>query len=588
MRIHWFKIRKLQPTLLIMLSLLILILMTLLSIVVYYSTSRLISSKLSEYSLSELEQMNYQVNQRMTSIRAAALSIVINPEVVSILQHSKGSDMYQQIRNNDIATRILSNAAYSRNDISEIMIVTDRLDIYNYSNPNGFYELSRAVEKNFWSYVESRKEGFIPPRSNDMRSDGTGTKIITYFHEITKGETRLGYVFINLHFSSLNDLSGLRSSNGDLLYFADENNEIYDTSGAKLSDRATHDIVTSFADQKKGYTLTYLGDRKYLSVFSSPNDFDWRIIRFKPYADVVEGMPVLFTRLLLVAACCFVLAVTGAVLFSQSVTQPLKRLIRQMNKVGHGNFNIELDSEYTNEIGQLNEKFLIMSSKIRELMADSEREQKQLREMELRALQSQINPHFLYNTLDAINWMAIRHKAPEISKMTANLGKIFRLSLNKGRELTSVSAELAHLDAYIHIMRHKYRDRFNYVQHIDPSMLACETIKIILQPLVENCFVHGLSSNKGVGLIELSGIYCGDDLIFQIRDDGIGVNAEMLNEALKQGMGSVGYGIHNVNERIRLHYGQSYGLSYLNVERGTLAQITLPRRLFQQMEEEIH
>lgn len=162
MRIHWFKIRKLQPTLLIMLSLLVLILMTLISIVVYYSTSRLISSKLSEYSLSELEQMNYQVNQRMTSIRSAALSIVINPEVVSILQHSKGSDLYQQIRNNDTATRILSNAAYSRNDISEIMIVTDRMDIYNYSNPNGFYELSRAVEKNFWSYVESRKEGFIP------------------------------------------------------------------------------------------------------------------------------------------------------------------------------------------------------------------------------------------------------------------------------------------------------------------------------------------------------------------------------------------------------------------------------------------
>lgn len=586
MRIHWFKIRKLQPTLIIMFSLLILTLMTLLSIVVYYSTSRLISSKLSESSLSELEQMNSQMNQRMTSIRATALSIVINPEVTSILQQSDRSDMYQQIRNNDIATRILSNAAYSRNDISEIMIVTDQLGIYNYSNPNGFYELSRAVEKPFWSYVESRKEGFIPPRSNDMRSDGTGSKILTYFHEITKGETRLGYVFINLHFSSFKDLSGQHSSNGDLLYFADENNEIYDTSGTKLSDKATHDIVASFADQRKGYTLTHLGDRKYLSVFSSPNDFHWRIIRFKPYADVVEGMPALFTRLLLVAAGCFILAVTGAVLFSRSVTQPLKRLIRQMNKVGQGNFNIEIDSEYTNEIGQLNEKFLIMSSKIRELMEDREREQRQLREMELRALQSQINPHFLYNTLDAINWMAIRHQAPEISRMTASLGKIFRLSLNKGRELTTVSAELAHLDAYIQIMRHKYRDRFHYVQQIDPSMLSCEIIKIILQPLVENCFVHGLASTKGAGLIEVSGIYCENDLIFQIRDDGIGVNAERLNEALKQGLGSVGYGIHNVNERIRLHYGHAYGLSYLNVERGTLAQIRLPRRLFQQMEEE--
>ncbi|WP_338541862.1 cache domain-containing sensor histidine kinase [Paenibacillus tundrae] len=574
-----FKTRKLQPTLVVMFSLLILTLMSLLSLVVYYSTSKLISSKLSESTLSELEQTNSQLNQRMTSIRATALSIVINPEITSMLSNAKHADMYQQIRNNETASRILSNAAYSRNDISEIIIVTDQLGIYNYSNPNGFYELSRAIEKPFWSYVSSRKEGFIPPRANDMRSDKTGSNILTYFHEITNGEERLGYVFINLYFSSFHDLARGSASNGDLLYFADDNNEIYDTSGAKLSDSATQDNVVSFSNQSQGYTITHLDNQKYLSVFSSTNDFNWRMIHFKPYTDVVEGMSTLFIQLLLVAAGCFILAVFGAVMFSRSLTLPLKRLIRQMNKVGQGNFNIEVDSNYRNEIGQLNEKFLNMSSKIHELMEDSKREQKQLREMELRALQSQINPHFLYNTLDAINWMAIRHKAPEISKMTASLGQFFRLSLNKGMELTTVAHELSQLDAYIYIMQHKYSGRFTYIQDIDPDILTCETLKIILQPLVENCFVHGLASTKGAGQIEVSGKCCDDELIFLIRDDGVGVDTEKLNNALNQGFGSVGYGIHNVNERIRLHYGSLYGLRYLAVEQGTLVQIKLPRKI---------
>lgn len=583
---QWFKTRKLQPTLVTMLSMLILLLMLLLSYVVYHTTSQLISSKLSEATLSELEQTNAQMNQRMRSIKATALSILINPEIASILQNIDHADTYQQIRDNEAASRILSNAAYSRNDISEIMIVTDRLDIYNYSNPNGFYELSRAKDKPFWSYVESREEGFIPPRRNDMRTDGNNANILTYFHAISRNDARLGYVFINLDFSSFKDIAKHETLSGkEMLYFADENNEIYDSTGAKLADKATLGIVESFASHPQGYTISQLGTNKYLSVFSSPNEFGWRMLRLKPYANVIEGMPALFTKLLVVAACCFVLAVIGAVLFSRSVTHPLKRLIRQMSKVGYGNFNIDLDTSYTNEIGQLNERFLSMSSKIKELMEDKEKEQRQMRDMELKALQSQINPHFLYNTLDAINWMAIRVKAPEISKMTASLGKFFRLSLNKGQELTSVSDELDHLGAYIHIMRHKFRDRFVFTQTIDPEALSCETIKILLQPLVENCFVHGFAESKGAGTIQVSCTITQDEILFLVRDDGVGADSEQLNEALKQGFGSIGYGIHNVNERIKLHYGPSYGLSYLDVEQGTHAQLKLPRRDYLTSEE---
>ncbi|MFP4977785.1 sensor histidine kinase [Paenibacillus sp. CN-4] len=580
MHIRWFKKRRLQPTLVVLLSLFILLLMGLLSIVMYYSTSRLISSKLSEASLAELEQVNSLLNQRMSSIRSTALSIVINPEITGILVRGSTADTYEQIRSNSAASRILSNAAYSRSDISEIIIVTDQLSIYNYSNPNGLYEMNRIVDKPMWAYVAGRKEGFIPPRSNDMRNDGYNPKILTYFHEIAYEGRSLGYVFINLQFGSFQNLLQGASA-GNQLYYTDENNEMYNAEGSNLSDSATDDMLRSFANHLQGYTFTHIENRKYLSIFTSPNDFGWRIILFKPYQDVVEGISGLFTRLLLVAFLCFLLAVIGVILFSRSITQPLKRLIRQMNKIGHGNFDIQLDSDYTNEIGQLNERFLNMSDKIHELMEESEREQKQLREMELKALQSQINPHFLYNTLDAINWMAIRLKAPEISKMTANLGKFFRLSLNKGHELTTIAAELEHLGAYVHIMRYKHNDRFEYEENIAPELLSCETIKIILQPLVENCFVHGLGPNKGEGKIIVSGRVTGDHIVFDVWDNGPGVDVEWLNSTLQRGFESrLGYGIHNVNQRIRLHYGYNFGLTFLEVDQGTLAQIRLPKKIY--------
>ncbi|CQR57474.1 sensor histidine kinase [Paenibacillus riograndensis] len=582
MRSGWFKKRKLQPTLVVLLSIFILLLMGLLSIVMYYSTSRLISSKLSEASLSELEQVNSLLNQRMTSIKSTALSIVINPEIKEILARGSVADTYEQIRNNESASRILSNAAYSRSDISEIMIVTDRLSIYNYSNPNGFYELSRIEDKPIWAYVDDRKEGFIPPRPNDMRNDGYNPKILTYFHEIAYGGKSLGYVFINLQFSSFkNLLQG--TATGNRLFYTDENNEMYNDEGDLLSGSAMDEMLRSFADHLQGYTYTHLDSSKYLSIFTSPNDFGWRIILFKPYKDVVEGISGLFTRLLLVVLICFILAVIAVIYFSRSITQPLKRLIRQMNKIGHGNFDIQLDSDYTNEIGQLNERFRIMSVKIHDLMEESEREQNQLREMELRALQSQINPHFLYNTLDAINWMAIRLKAPEISKMTSNLGKFFRLSLNKGRELTTIAAELEHLNSYIHIMRYKHNNRFEYEEDIAPELLSCETIKIILQPLVENCFVHGLGPSKGEGQIRVTGRMLEDYIQFDVWDSGTSVDVAWLNQVLQQGFESrLGYGIHNVNQRIQLHNGSNYGLTFVEVECGTLVQIRLPIKIIEE------
>ncbi|ANY65894.1 hypothetical protein BBD42_04985 [Paenibacillus sp. BIHB 4019] len=587
----WFKRYKLQPTLVIVSSLVILLLLAVQAVIVYYSTSQLMSAKISDASLSQLEQTNESLTQQMQSIRSLALSIVINQNVIRILEDGRwGADIYQQIRSNESITDLLSNTAYSRSDISEIIIITDRMSIYNYSNPNGIYEQERMKDKPYWDYMSSRTEGFLPPRANDVRIDGAGAHIITYFHKIFSSDGKaLGYVNINLqfdHFSSA--LTNLPQQNQT--YIVDDQSGIHGVNLQKSTDDQDDTIAqieqqgglqgAASAASGQGYTVIDIGGQKYLSMFTRPNEFGWRIAQLKPYAEVVAGIPQIMNRVMIASILCLSLGIVILVFFSRSITNPLKRLIQQMNKVGKGNFDITLDTDYMNEIGELNQRFMIMSSKIKDLMHSIEEEQRQLRESELKALQSQINPHFLYNTLDAINWMAIKIRADDISRMTSALGDFFRLSLNKGRSQTTIKLELEHLRAYIHLMSFRYSYRFTYDEEVDEELLSAETVKIILQPLVENSLVHGFAATKGAGALNLRVWREGEDIVFVLTDDGIGVNVEQMNASLKNAVvqdaeQTGGYGVVNVNQRIKMHDGSAYGLTYLHTKRGTAVEVRI-------------
>jgi len=573
-----FKRRRLQPALVILLSSLVLVLMLVEGLVIYSSTSDLLSRKISEASLRELEQLNSGMEQNMRSIQSAALAIAINPDIIRILSPGAQEDAYVQLRNNDFATRILSNLTNSRNDISETYIITDRMSIFNYSNPNALYNKERAVTQSFWDYMDGAQEGFIPPRDNDIRTDGSGGRIITYFRQLSlPSGTELGYVCINVKADRfLSTQIGDGSAARERIFISDSQSGMFAPDGGEREYAFASAMPSSASLDDNGYRRFEQDGSEYLGTYTRPNAFGWRIVEIRPYEAVMSGINTVFNRLLIVVAACFLLAVAVSVFFARSFTQPIKRLIHQMKKVGQGDFDIELDMTYTNEIGELNHRFMLMSRRIEQLMTNIEREQRQIRQTELRALQSQINPHFLYNTLDAINWMAIRLKADDISRMASNLGDYLRLSLNKGQETTTIQAEIEHLRSYVQIMAYRYSGRFDFQEQVDPIILPYQVPKIILQPLVENSFVHGLGERKGQGAIHVWGGMEGEDIVFTVTDDGAGADPAALNAALQQSEPTAGYGIHNVNQRIRLRYGARYGLAYEAVERGTRAILRLP------------
>jgi two-component system sensor histidine kinase YesM len=229
-----------------------------------------------------------------------------------------------------------------------------------------------------------------------------------------------------------------------------------------------------------------------------------------------------------------------------------------------------------------------MVRKMRGLMADIVREQESKRKSELDALQAQINPHFLYNTLDSIVWMTEKGQYRDAVVMVTSLAKLFRISLSKGRNIIPVSAELEHVRNYLIIQNYRYKNKFRYSIDAQPEALRCVTIKLIVQPLVENSIYHGMEYMDNDGEIKIRAYLKGDDLFIDVADNGPGIPEEraaaLFDGSTPTGKGS-GIGLKNIRERIQLYFGKQYGLSlFSEPDVGTTAQIHLPAMTMEEFE----
>ena len=213
-------------------------------------------------------------------------------------------------------------------------------------------------------------------------------------------------------------------------------------------------------------------------------------------------------------------------------------------------------------------------------MDQNERDQDIKRKNELKALQAQINPHFLYNTLDSIIWMAECGQTEEVVDMTTALAEFFRLGITKGSEIVSVRSMMDHIRNYLTIQKMRYKNKLDYRIDVDPDIYSYRTLKLLIQPIVENSIYHGLKEKKSGGCIHITGRKDGELLIFEIEDNGIGFSEESFEELLKNGSQSKtgsGVGLRNVQERIKLFFGDEFGITYISTpDKGTTFTLTLP------------
>ncbi len=267
----------------------------------------------------------------------------------------------------------------------------------------------------------------------------------------------------------------------------------------------------------------------------------------------------------------------------QTITKPITRLSEVTDQVAKGDLSVRSDVASGGEVGVLSDSLNAMIDKINELLTQVTKEQTSLRKAELELLQSQINPHFLYNTLDTIVWLAEGSDQAKVVSMVESLSDFFRTSLNEGKDIITIREEMQHVRSYLQIQQVRYQDILEYEIDVPESILNFSIPKISVQPLVENALYHGIKNKRRMGKITVTGEEKEDRILIRVEDNGIGMTKERL-EAVTVRItdpnleSAEAYGLYNVNERIRLKFGDSYGVSIRSeYEEGTVCEICLPK-----------
>lgn len=513
------------------------------------------------------------------------------------------AQLYRAIEENMLAdgqwddeqvTQQLNTIMRSRDDIVSIALFNEQGDMLR-NHPAMPVKASARVTEQSWFHSAMRVSNhlsFSLPHVQNLY-DHTFKWVVTMSKGITvvhKGEPKYVILLVDINFKKIDELSS-RISLGKrgYAYIIDEGagNIVYHPQQQLIYMGLRNESVERALTSSDSYIDESDGVKRLNTVKSVVN-IGWKIVGVSYLDEIMTTREEVNRYLVQVVAMVLVLAIVVSLILSAMLTRPIRRMGRTMKAVERGDFNVELPMQGPLEVVQLSSRFNLMLDKIRQLMKQIVKEQESKRRYELEALQAQINPHFLYNTLNSVVRMVGMSKKEEVITMITSLSKLFRLSLSKGKTSISVRKELEHARHYLTIQQMRYKQKFDFMIEADEAAQSCYTLKLVLQPLIENAIVHGIEYMVDQGHIHITAAIQGDLLEMTVRDNGVGMSPEMLErilevEALRQhpapfiNTAGSGVAVRNVHDRIQLYYGHRYGLEYESeLEEGTTVRIRIP------------
>ncbi|WP_373218210.1 sensor histidine kinase [Ruminococcus sp. 5_1_39BFAA] len=340
-----------------------------------------------------------------------------------------------------------------------------------------------------------------------------------------------------------------------------------------------------FQGEESGQVRCKIKGKQYNVIYSHSSYTNLTAVGVFDWGKTIQGVAHVRKASILVAVAIAIFAAICTISFAASITKPISRLSKLMKRAKTGDFTVHFDNPYKGEIHQLGDAFNALVDNINGLLKLVYEEQKKKREAELKILHEQIKPHFLYNTLDTIQWMAKSYHAQDIVDIVLALSNFFRISLSQGKEYITLEQESAMVKSYLDIQKFRYEELFEYETEFDPEIMKCKVLKLSLQPLVENALYHGIKeSDLEKGTIWIKGYAEGDTIVLRVEDNGAGMSpewCEKLNVWLKEkerAEGTEAFGSLNVNDRIKIAYGEEYGLHYeLRPGGGVIAEMRIKR-----------
>lgn len=550
-----------------------------------------------KYEEENLVNMEAYLNSYLEEVDSIAKNVNYNYYLQDYLETViKEEDDYvdsgigKNMRSYEMSSQAFSDTLLSRADISSIMIFGKKKMLLNRSMYT-YQKVALDYSKLDWyAKAVAKPQDAIITGPNRHSFFDTDDEVISLSKEVQSYEngTFRGVILINLNMNKITEICNsfqekqenficIINDKGELVYEQQNGRERF----AFDEKENRQELNTALGKTKEScFRLNYRGE-KYLVTRTDMKTTGWTLVSMVPYKSVMAETMAISGVMILAVAITLIVTLLLLNRILTGVVKPLKKLEKYMVQVNPDNMDQRMEILTDDEIGHLSMKFNQMMDRIRNLKEQVIEEQEDKRKYELQALQAQINPHFLYNTLDSIIWMAETNDS-NIVAMTEALAKLFRISLNKGNEEISLERELEHVKNYLIIQSMRYADKFTYEISAEPGVERCRTIKLILQPIVENCIYHGIKKKRGTGKITIRAYRREQNLIIEVSDDGCGMPEEICRKILSdeiesENISGSGIGVKNVNERIQLRFGKKYGLSYSSEEGvGTTVTYVLP------------
>ena len=420
-------------------------------------------------------------------------------------------------------------------------------------------------------------EGYISQPHVESIFPGWYPWVVTMIEPLERdGEE--AWVALDLRFASISSyINNVGIGQHGYCFLMDESGILYHPQQQLIYSQLKSEDTDTLADLPDG---TY-SESNVIYVLQTVEGSPWRVVGVS-YVDelVTSNLWENFWLLALAAVAILLAALVSSIVISRALSRPLKGLSRAMRQ-----FEKNADTfTYApvggaREVQELSESFGHMVVKIQHLMETVRREEINLRKTELKALQAQINPHFLYNTLDSIAWMCEQGRNDEAVQMVNALAQLFRISISRGHELIPIRSELRHAESYLKIQKHRYKNQFSYRFNVDESCLDFLCNKITLQPIIENAIYHGINGLVDEGEIVITLRADGSDVVFTVADNGVGMEEEQIQAILrKERSDHTGIGIKNVNDRLKIYFGEGYGITIdSEPDVGTTVTIRMPQ-----------
>ncbi|MGN7357865.1 cache domain-containing sensor histidine kinase [Paenibacillus sp. SAF-054] len=581
--------KSIQSSIFFTFSCLILVTVLVISLNSYRLSVDAVETNSQGYVQEIIRQVNSNIQSYIDNMENISVLAMTNKDVKYFISNnsfiSKSDRMPYEKRISDLFQAIL----YSRKDISAIMV-------FGY---NGFNVSDRRItllnpysklEDQSW-YKEAQSKGgqsvISPPHVQNMIQNEYRW-VVSLSRELksTDGIRGEGIFLVDLNLSIINDIcSKIDMGKKGYVFIVDNSgNIVYHPQQQLIYSNLRSEPLAKATAAKSGTSFT-VDDDKGKRIYSvQDTNFGWKIVGVAYSEDLIANEGTIRNSIVLFAIIGILFSLMLSLFLSYRMSKPLRILQRDMKKVERGNFDVRTNIEPINEIGQLGRSFNLMTAQIKNLMQEAIDNQESKRKSELMLLQSQINPHFLYNTLDSIIWMGEQQKHEEVVRMTSALAKLFRASITKDKELVPIRVEVEHITNYLLIQKMRYDEQLEYEIDISPDIMHYKTLKILLQPFVENAIYHGVRNKPEPGKITIRGREQDEVVVFEVEDDGMGMTPEQLESIWtihgkqEKKKTTSGIGIGNVNERVKLFFGNTYGIQIRSEpEEGTIVTITIPR-----------